>query len=130
MLRRLERVMERFYRTPALLLSLASLFWAGNTIAGRLAIDQIPPLLLVFLRWVLVIAVLWPIYGPRVLADTAHTPRLTGDLTGRPRRSLAAPPARIPGVALPTRKILPAARKTALPRCAGCVPAARDRSPP
>src|ERR1700730_8283631 len=32
--RRLKRVMERFYRTPALLLSLASLFWAGNTIAG------------------------------------------------------------------------------------------------
>jgi drug/metabolite transporter (DMT)-like permease len=78
MLRHLKRAMERLYRTPSVLLTLASLFWAGNTIAGRLAVDQIPPLMLVFLRWVLVIGVLWPIYGTRVRAEWRETrPRLS-----------------------------------------------------
>jgi drug/metabolite transporter (DMT)-like permease len=69
MLRRLQRAMERLYRTPSLLLTVAAVFWGGNTVAGRLAVDQIPPLMLVFLRWVLVIGVLWPIYGARVRAQ-------------------------------------------------------------
>jgi drug/metabolite transporter (DMT)-like permease len=60
--------MQRLYRTPSLLLTLASLFWAGNTIAGRLAVGEIPPLMLVFLRWVLVLGVLWPIHGRNVRA--------------------------------------------------------------
>ena len=33
---------------------------------GRLAVDQITPFTLVFLRWVMVIGVLWPIYGGEV----------------------------------------------------------------
>ena len=66
MLKDLSRLAERSAQAPALLLTLAALFWAGNTVAGRLAIDRIPPLMLVFLRWVLVIAVLWPIYGQEV----------------------------------------------------------------
>jgi drug/metabolite transporter (DMT)-like permease len=72
MLRRLKRVTQRLYRTPRLLLTLAALFWAGNTVASRLAIDQIPPLMLVFLRWALVMMVLWPIYGPRVRTQWAQ----------------------------------------------------------
>ena len=62
----LARLAHRLYRSPTLLLALAALFWAGNTVSGRLAVDEITPLMLTSLRWVLVIAVLWPIHGAEV----------------------------------------------------------------
>jgi len=62
----LKRLLSRLYAWPTLLLTLACVFWAGNTIAGRLAVGQVTPMLLTLLRWVLVIAVLWPIYGEQV----------------------------------------------------------------
>ncbi len=49
-----------------MLLTLTAIFWAGNAVAGRLAVGHISPLTLVFLRWVLVLAVLWPLYGAQV----------------------------------------------------------------
>ncbi len=66
MLTVLKRLLERFYAWPGLLLTLAALFWAGNVVAGRLAVGQVAPLTLVFLRWVMVLAVLWPLYGAQV----------------------------------------------------------------
>jgi drug/metabolite transporter (DMT)-like permease len=68
----LERLLSRLYGWPTLLLTLACLFWAGNTIAGRLAVGQVAPMLLTLLRWVLVIAVLWPIYGEQVRQHRAQ----------------------------------------------------------
>src|SRR5262245_21066729 len=62
----LKRLLSRLYAGPTLLLTLACVFWAGNTIAGRLAVGQVTPMLLTLLRWVLVIAVLWPTYGRQV----------------------------------------------------------------
>jgi drug/metabolite transporter (DMT)-like permease len=56
----------RLYQWPSLLLTLTAVFWAGNSVAGRLAVGQISPLLLVFLRWVMVLAVMWPLYGRQV----------------------------------------------------------------
>src|SRR5207244_12588799 len=61
-----KRLTQRFHQWPGLLLTLAAVFWAGNTVAGRLAVDQISPFMLTFLRRVLVLAVLWPIYGRQV----------------------------------------------------------------
>src|SRR5262245_254002 len=61
-----KRLAARLYAWPTLLLTLAGVFWAGNTIAGRLAVGEVTPMLLTLLRWVLVIAVLWPIYGGQV----------------------------------------------------------------
>ncbi len=43
---------------PYLLLTLASLQWAANTVAGRLAVGEITPMLLVSLRWGIVLALL------------------------------------------------------------------------
>ena len=57
---------DRFYRWPSLLLTLAAIFWAGNTVAGRLAVGEISPFMLTFLRCVLVLAALWPVYGREV----------------------------------------------------------------
>ncbi len=77
MINRLKRLTGVLYASPVLLLTLTALFWAGNAVAGRLAIDQITPLTLVFLRWVLVLAVLWPIYGAQVVGHwTEIRPRL------------------------------------------------------
>jgi drug/metabolite transporter (DMT)-like permease len=61
-----KRLFSRLYGWPSLLLTLTCMFWAGNTIAGRLAVGQVTPMQLTFLRWVLVIAGLWPIYGGQV----------------------------------------------------------------
>ena len=36
---------------PYLLLSLTSLFWAGNTVLGRFVVGHIPPMTLAFGRW-------------------------------------------------------------------------------
>jgi uncharacterized membrane protein len=75
----IERSMQRLYRWPSLLLGLAALFWAGNTVAARLAIDEISPLTLTALRWVMVAAVLWPVYGREI---RRHWPQI------RPRFAL------------------------------------------
>ncbi len=62
------RLTDRLYQMPALLLTLTAIFWAGNAVASRLAVGHISPFLLVFLRWVMVLAVLWPLYGSQVRA--------------------------------------------------------------
>lgn len=45
---------------PYLLLSLTSLFWAGNIVVGRFAAEQIPPFTLSFIRWAGAFAIVLP----------------------------------------------------------------------
>jgi drug/metabolite transporter (DMT)-like permease len=78
MLQKLKHLNDRFYESPSLLLGLCGIFWAGNAISSRLAVGEITPLTLVFLRWVLVLGVLWPIYGSQV---RAHWPEIKPRLT-------------------------------------------------
>jgi drug/metabolite transporter (DMT)-like permease len=67
----------RLYQWPGVLLTLTAIFWAGNAVAGRLAVGRIEPMQLVFLRWLLVLAVMWPLYGGQVRAHWAEVrPRL------------------------------------------------------
>ena len=68
-----SRPIDRLYQWPGVLLTLTAVFWAGNTVAGRLAVGHITPMMLVLLRWVLVLAVLWPLYGREV---RAHWPEI------------------------------------------------------
>lgn len=64
--------------SPAILLTLTTLFWAGNAVAGQLAVGEVKPFLLVLLRWLLVGVVLWAIYGRQVRAHWATIlPKLT-----------------------------------------------------
>ena len=65
--------LARLYQWPSVLLTLTTIFWAGNAVAGRVAVGQIAPLMLVFLRWLLVLAVMWPLYGRQV---REHWPEL------------------------------------------------------
>jgi drug/metabolite transporter (DMT)-like permease len=46
---------------------MTALFWGANAVMSRLAIGEISPLMLVFLRWMLALALLWPIYGREVV---------------------------------------------------------------
>jgi drug/metabolite transporter (DMT)-like permease len=66
------RAIDRLYQWPGVLLTLTAIFWAGNAVASRLAVGHISPFMLVFLRWVLVLAVLWPLYGGQVRAHWAE----------------------------------------------------------
>jgi drug/metabolite transporter (DMT)-like permease len=54
---------------PYLLLLLTTLMWAGNGVAGRLAVGEISPMALTCLRWVMVVTILGIILGREVAAD-------------------------------------------------------------
>jgi drug/metabolite transporter (DMT)-like permease len=54
---------------PYLLLSLTSLFWAGNAIVGRAAAGQIPPVTLSFARWLGAFLIVLPFAWPHLTRD-------------------------------------------------------------
>jgi drug/metabolite transporter (DMT)-like permease len=73
------RAARALHDQPALLLVLTTLFWAGNAIAGQLAAGEIAPFQLVLLRWVLVSAALFWLFGAELRAHWAAVrPRLAG----------------------------------------------------
>lgn len=56
---------------------LGTLGWAGNTIAGRLAVGEISPMMLIFLRWGLVVVLLGIVARTQIArAYPAITPRI------------------------------------------------------
>jgi drug/metabolite transporter (DMT)-like permease len=54
---------------PYLLLLIATLFWAGNAIVGRLAAGHIPPVTLAFLRWTLAFLITLPFARKHLMRD-------------------------------------------------------------
>jgi len=66
--RTLSDATDWLYRQPPLLLTLTTLFWGGNIVAGQLAAGEIAPFQLVLARWVLVAGVLGALYGRDVRA--------------------------------------------------------------
>lgn len=54
----IARLLSSAFTSAPLLLSLATLGWAGNTVAGRLAVGEVSPLVVVFMRWTIVFAIL------------------------------------------------------------------------
>jgi drug/metabolite transporter (DMT)-like permease len=60
---------SRFYASPYLLLSLTSLSWAGNVVAGKLAVGAVSPMVVVFLRWLVVFALLAGFARKQILAE-------------------------------------------------------------
>lgn len=57
-----------FRHSPALALTLATLFWSGNFIAGRALRGQVDPLTLNFARWLIALMLLAPFAVPQALA--------------------------------------------------------------
>ncbi len=70
----------RLTPATALLLTIPPLLWASNAIVGRLVVGMIPPVMLNFLRWVLVFALLLPLAW-RVLRPGSSLWRARGHLT-------------------------------------------------
>jgi drug/metabolite transporter (DMT)-like permease len=57
------------FEHPYLLLSLTSLFWAGNTIVGRYVVGHIPPITLACIRWGGAFLIVLPFAAPHLLRD-------------------------------------------------------------
>jgi drug/metabolite transporter (DMT)-like permease len=77
----------RLFDQPYLLLSLTSLFWAGNAIVGRAAAGAIPPVTLSFARWLGAFLIVLPFAWKHLINDwpaiRRHLPiMLTLSLTG------------------------------------------------
>src|SRR5690554_5425144 len=51
------------------LLALVTLFWAGNSIAGKLAVGHISPMLIVTIRWAAVLVALYVFQRKQIAAD-------------------------------------------------------------
>lgn len=62
-------MLRRLHDAPYLLLSLTSLFWAGNIVLGRLAAGHVPPVSLAFLRWIIASAILLPFAWPHLARE-------------------------------------------------------------
>lgn len=56
------------YSQPWLLLTLSTLFWAGNAVSARLAVGEIAPFQLVLARWVIATGLLWFLFHRDVRA--------------------------------------------------------------
>jgi drug/metabolite transporter (DMT)-like permease len=70
--------LPRLLDQPYLLLSLASLFWAGNAVVGRAIVTEIPPVMLAQLRWGLAFVLLIPFAWPSVRAELPVIRRRVG----------------------------------------------------
>jgi drug/metabolite transporter (DMT)-like permease len=61
--------LRRRLLSPAVLMLLPPLFWAGNAIAGRLAVGVLPPIAMAFWRWLFALLLILPFGLPRVAAQ-------------------------------------------------------------
>lgn len=62
---------KRVHISPFLLLTLASLFWAGNWVVGRAIRYDVPPIALSFWRWVIAAALILPLAWPHLRSQIA-----------------------------------------------------------
>jgi drug/metabolite transporter (DMT)-like permease len=61
--------LQAFTGNAYVMLSLTSILWAGNTIAARLAVDNVSPMMVVLIRWLIACAILLIIAREAVKAD-------------------------------------------------------------
>ncbi len=72
--------MRPFLDRPRLLLTLTSLFWAGNVIVGRAIAGAVPPVTLACLRWVLATLIFLPFAWGSLRRDLGEIARHRGIL--------------------------------------------------
>ena len=63
--------MRSFFDRPGLLLTLVTIFWAGNFVLGRAIVGVIPPVTLACLRWTLATLIFLPFAWPHLKRDAA-----------------------------------------------------------
>ena len=59
----MKLLLSRAYGIAPLVLCLATVGWGGNTIASRMAVGEVSPMMLIFLRWGIVAILLVVLYG-------------------------------------------------------------------
>ena len=64
-----DRARGGLFDQPYLLLSLTSLFWAGNTVLGRYIAGHVPPITLAFIRWGGAFLIVLPFAAPYLVRD-------------------------------------------------------------
>lgn len=73
----IKRALDWIAHQPFILLPLTMLLWGGNTVAGRLAVGEVSPMVVVFLRWIIAASAIvfiarkplqadWPRLKPRL----------------------------------------------------------------
>ena len=63
---------QKLWDRQVVLVMLTALFWAGNAVAGRIAIDDVSPFLLSFLRWFILLILLWTLYWKDIKKAWPH----------------------------------------------------------
>ena len=64
----LKTLITRAQTSAPLFLILATLGWGGNTIASRMAVGEISPMMLIFIRWGMVVGLVVTLYGRQMIA--------------------------------------------------------------
>ena len=54
---------SRIYANAPILLCLATLGWGSNAVASRLAVDEVSPMMLIFLRWGIVVIIIFTLHS-------------------------------------------------------------------
>ncbi len=70
--------LPRLRDQPYLLLTLTSLFWAGNAVVGRAVVGQVPPVALAQMRWTAAFLIVLPFAWPRLRDDLPAIRRKLG----------------------------------------------------
>ena len=60
-------MLSRAYANAPLMLCLATFGWGSNTIASRLAVGEVSPMMLIFIRWGLVVALILAIHSREMI---------------------------------------------------------------
>ena len=76
-----RRIGGWLFGQPYLLLSLTSLFWAGNTVLGRFIAGHVPPVTLAFIRWSGAFLILLPFAAHHLRRDLPTIRRHAGLMT-------------------------------------------------
>ena len=60
-------LLSRIYANAPILLCLATFGWGSNAVASRLAIGEVSPMMLIFLRWGLVVLIVFTLHGREMI---------------------------------------------------------------
>ena len=65
----MKLISRYIYGSAPALLVLATLAWGSHTIAGKLSVGEVSPMMLIFLRWAIVALLIWSINGPAMISS-------------------------------------------------------------
>ena len=64
----MKLIYRYIYSSAPAMLVLATLAWGSHTIAGKLSVGEVNPMMLIFLRWAIVALLIWSINGRAMIS--------------------------------------------------------------